>query len=543
MARTSALDIAMPPDEPERARDERHGDASEAALDATREFVAEELFSGAQGTPQRLGEFQLVRELGRGGMGTVYEAQDLSLGRRVALKVLRFGALGDAAAVERFQREAATVAKLHHTNIVPIFSVGSLDGVHYYAMQLIEGRTLADALRDGPVDVRRAAQWALQASEALAHAHRHGVIHRDVKPSNILLDGDERIWLTDFGLARRLDDPALTATDALLGTPRYMSPEQASLKRSEIDHRTDIYSLGATLYELMAGRPAFEGESSHQVIQAILTTDPDPPRRLRADVPRDLDTIVMKCLAKEPACRYALAGEVADELRRYLAGEPIRAARAFSEPGWRKVRQGLVMVILSLLAMFTITVLAGLLTLLSIPFLLGVLPMAITALSLLGLIGKWRCVGVPSRSGLRGPISGACLALTYSWTYAACAHIHANTQLLPRPSGPGPGWSERLAGTANLAALVGTAGFLYFLCRTAKFSRDDKLIRRANRLLVSSPVIAFAYLFLGRLNPEAVSRQPGPLGMLLLMGAIYWLWCYVALMSSLGEKIGDAQPP
>lgn len=327
-------------DEASCSSDEQLVDRRSADLEPTRDFAAKTDFLSKSATLAQLGDFKIVRELGRGGMGTVYEAEDAALGRRVALKVLRFGALGDAAAVERFQREAATVAKLHHTNIVPIFSVGSQDGVYFYAMQFVEGRTLADVLREGPVDLRRASQWALEAAEALAHAHHRGVIHRDIKPSNMLLDGDDRVWLTDFGLARRVDDPALTATDALLGTPRYMSPEQASLKRSEIDNRTDIFSLGATLYELVTGRPAFEGDSSHHVIQAILTIDPDSPRRLRPEIPRDLDTIVMKCLAKDPAQRYASASALADDLRAFLDSRAIRARQpSLAERAGRWVRR------------------------------------------------------------------------------------------------------------------------------------------------------------------------------------------------------------
>lgn len=295
---------------------------------------------GNADAPRQLGAFRVLREVGRGGMGVVYEADDVVLGRRVALKVLRFGALCGPEAVDRFEREATTVARLHHTNIVPIFSVGAEHGVHYYAMQFIEGRTLADVAHDGSVDARRAAGWALQAAEALDHAHRHGVIHRDVKPSNLLLDADGRIWLTDFGLARRLDDVTMSVTGALLGTPRYMSPEQASLVRSEIDHRTDIYSLGATLYELLSGVPAFAGDSPHQVIHAILTTDPEPPRQFRGDVPRDLDTIVMKCLEKDPTRRYASARELADDLRAWLDGRAIRARQpSLAEQAVRWLRQ------------------------------------------------------------------------------------------------------------------------------------------------------------------------------------------------------------
>jgi hypothetical protein len=203
-------------------------------------------------TPTRLGDFQIIGEVGRGGMGVVYEVEQLSLKRKVALKVLRFGAVADQDAMERFQREAETVAQLHHTNIVPIFAIGSHQSVSYYAMQFIEGRSLAAVSEESrkasaSLDPTEVACWGLQAADALAHAHQRGVIHRDVKPSNLILDPDGQIWLTDFGLAKRMDDLALSMTGALLGTPRYMSPEQASATKLPVDQRTDIYSLGATL--------------------------------------------------------------------------------------------------------------------------------------------------------------------------------------------------------------------------------------------------------------------------------------------------------
>jgi serine/threonine protein kinase len=195
---------------------------------------------------RRLGDFLIGRELGRGGMGAVYQAQQISLGRQVALKVLRFGGVADTEAVDRFRREAETVANLHHTNIVPIFSIGSEGGVNYYAMQYIAGRSLDRVLSesDEPLDPHTVAEWGLQAADALAHAHQRDVIHRDVKPSNLLLDDEGRIWLTDFGLAKRLDDVKLSMTGALLGTPQYMSPEQAEASLRVVDHRTNWSRAG-----------------------------------------------------------------------------------------------------------------------------------------------------------------------------------------------------------------------------------------------------------------------------------------------------------
>jgi tRNA A-37 threonylcarbamoyl transferase component Bud32 len=282
--------------------------------------------------PARLGDFQIVREVGRGGMGVVYEAEQLSLKRRVALKVLRFGVVADEDAMLRFQREAETVARLHHTNIVPIFAVGSEEGVSYFAMQFVEGRSLADVAAEGKIAGRPAApeqvaRWALQAAEALGHAHCRGVIHRDVKPSNLLLDAEGLVWLTDFGLAKRADEVTLTLSGVIMGTPRYMSPEQARAAREPVDHRSDLYSLGATLYELATGQPVFDAESARDVITQILNGEPVAPRRHCRTLPRDLETIILKCLQKDPARRYATADDLAGDLRSFVLGHSIRARR------------------------------------------------------------------------------------------------------------------------------------------------------------------------------------------------------------------------
>jgi len=258
-----------------------------------------------------LGDFRLIREVGRGGMGVVYEAEQISLGRQVALKVLPFAGTMDPRQLQRFQNEARAAACLHHTNIVPVYYVGCERGVHFYAMQLIEGSTLARVIADlstkaaprlsgngdrtvaytplpdgaGSPDTRpiaglstvsstkdgvffrTVAQLGIQAAEALDHAHQMGIIHRDVKPANLMVDAAGRLWVTDFGLAQVLSETRMTMTGDLVGTLRYMSPEQALAKRVVVDHRTDIYSLGLTLYELLALRPAFEGSDRQELLR------------------------------------------------------------------------------------------------------------------------------------------------------------------------------------------------------------------------------------------------------------------------------------
>ena len=279
----------------------------------------------------RIGDFVLADEIGRGGMGVVYRAHQVSLNRPVAIKILNLP-LSDPKVCERFQREAAMAAGLHHTNIVPIYEVGSDDGTYFYAMQLIEGNSLADVLKDAdePLDLERVAQWGLQAADALAHAHDEGVIHRDIKPSNLIIDENERLWLTDFGLARRMDDVRLSATGAVVGTPRYMSPEQAATISAPVAEQTDIYSLGATLYELVCGKVAVPGDHPVAVINNIMNRECQSPRAFRPEVSRDFETILLKCLEKQPRDRYDTAAALASDLRALVEDRPI-ASRPISK--------------------------------------------------------------------------------------------------------------------------------------------------------------------------------------------------------------------
>lgn len=360
----------------------------------------------------QVGDFRLLREVGHGGMGVVYEAEQISLRRRVALKVLPFAAAIDSRQLQRFRNEAQAAAQLHHNSIVPVYAVGTEGGVHFYAMQFIDGQSLAQLLvelrkkshADRPVPsaeagkssekstsresqspeseavmsstiistehsrqrrqyYRRVAKLIRQVADALEYAHQLGIVHRDIKPANLLLDSNGRLWVTDFGLALIRNNAGLTATGELVGTLRYMSPEQALGTAGVIDHRVDIYSLGVTLYELLTLVPAFDGEDRHDLIRRLAESDPRPPRAIDKDIPRELETIVLKAIAKSPSDRYASAREFSEDLQRFLDDRPIQARRPTlvdRMAKWARRHRGatlsaVVILVMALLALATTT--------------------------------------------------------------------------------------------------------------------------------------------------------------------------------------------
>jgi serine/threonine protein kinase/WD40 repeat protein len=360
--------------------------------------------------PEQLGDYHIVREIARGGMGIVYEAVQQSLGRHVALKVLPRCGGGDASQLERFRREARAAARLHHTNIVPVFGVGEHQGIHYFAMQFIQGQSLDNVLEEvkrlrhdektekeparamatcvagklltgkfspqepttdeqewpqqsTPRDAtpatlrvsatssststilnqpagayyRSVAQIGLQVADALDYAHQQGVLHRDIKPSNLILDTRGTVWITDFGLAKAEGAEDLTRAGDIVGTVRYMPPERF---QGRADVRGDIYSLGLTLYEMVTLRPAFAYSQKAPLLQSILHHDPVPPRQVDPRLPRDLETIILKAIAKEPSWRYKTAADMTEDLRRFLADRPVQARRArVAERAWRWCRR------------------------------------------------------------------------------------------------------------------------------------------------------------------------------------------------------------
>lgn len=348
---------------------------------------AEQFFESRQASAgmKTLGDFDLIREIGRGGMGIVYEARQRSLDRRVALKVLARGVGLSEKAIVRFRREAEAAAKLHHTNVVPIYQTGEEDGSYYYAMELIEGPSLEHVVeymkvsasqvksdfklkdQDKHAESKERPSWAADtvgvhcstinrrdaessaisavgksgdlqrfdrlaemiadAADALHHAHQNGVIHRDIKPANLLLAPDGRLSITDFGLARMLERPGMTLTGEFMGTPRYMSPEQIVSGRVPIDHRTDIYSLGATMYEMLTLQPAFVSRNREQVLSEILHKDPKLLRRSNRAIPKDLEAICLKAMQKDPDARYQTAKEMAEDLRRYIRRDIVHAKK------------------------------------------------------------------------------------------------------------------------------------------------------------------------------------------------------------------------
>lgn len=301
----------------------------------------------------RFGDYELVEEIARGGMGVVYRARQVSLDREVAVKLLRNGVLAGRDESERLRAEASAAAALQHPHIVAIHEVGEHEGQPFFSMEFIAGRDLAELTREGPLPARQAAELVATVADAVQHAHDRGVLHRDLKPSNVLVDLAGVPHVTDFGLARRVNvDSNLTLSGQVIGTPGYLSPEQAAGRSRDVTPASDTYSLGALLYHLLTARAPFVGETPTTVLRQVEDKEPVAPRLLNPAVPRDLETITLKALAKDSARRYATARELAEELNRFLRGEPILARPVGpAERAWRWARRNPVTAALSALSL------------------------------------------------------------------------------------------------------------------------------------------------------------------------------------------------
>jgi WD40 repeat protein len=283
-----------------------------------------------------VGDYELIEEIARGGMGIVFRARQLSLNRIVAVKALLFGEFASDPFIARFRAEAQAAAALQHPNIVAIHEVWEHSGQHFFSMEFVDGQTLAQIIKEGPLPSKRAARYVTTIARAVHYAHSRGIIHRDLKPSNVLIDSSDQPRITDFGLAKRFGADAAQSVTGVVGSPHYMSPEQAGQRGAQLGPATDVYSIGAILYHMLAGRPPFVGETMEEVLAQTLQSEPISPRLLNASVPRDLETICLKCLLKDPHRRYASAEELADDLDRFLQNKPI-LARAIT-PAERIVR-------------------------------------------------------------------------------------------------------------------------------------------------------------------------------------------------------------
>jgi WD40 repeat protein/tRNA A-37 threonylcarbamoyl transferase component Bud32 len=289
----------------------------------------------------RFGDYELLEEIARGGMGVVYKARQVSLNRIVAVKMILSGQLASAADVQRFRAEAESAARLQHPGIVAIHEIGQHDGQHFFSMDYVEGQNLAEFVGQKPLPPKQAAKYLKTVAEAIHYAHEHGILHRDLKPSNILIAQSGQPRVTDFGLAKQMKgDSDLTLSGQVLGSPNFMPPEQAAGKRGQLGPHSDVYALGAILFYMLTARPPFAGESMTETLQLVVNTEPPSPRLLNPAVPRDLETLCLKCLEKEPHRRYGAASELAEELTRFIADRPILARPAGRpEKAWRWCRR------------------------------------------------------------------------------------------------------------------------------------------------------------------------------------------------------------
>src|SRR5206468_2503505 len=273
-----------------------------------------------------LGDYELLEEVGRGGQGVVFRARQKSLNRTVALKVISLGQWASKAHLRRFRLEAEAAARLEHPGIVPIHEVGERDGSCYFSMQFIEGGQLDEVVRREPMPIRHTVELIAKVARTVHYAHDHGILHRDIKPGNILLDAKGEPHLTDFGLARLVEtESSITQTLDVIGTPSYMAPEQAVGNNAAVSTVTDVYGLGAVLYQLLTGQPPFAGGTTYETIKLLLYTEPRQPRDVNPKIDRDLSTICLKCLEKDPKRRYSSALALAEDLERWLKHEPILA--------------------------------------------------------------------------------------------------------------------------------------------------------------------------------------------------------------------------
>jgi serine/threonine-protein kinase len=455
--------------------------------------------------------YEVLEVLGRGGMAVVYKARQQSLRRVVALKVVLGGAHATADEVARFQVEAEAVAELHHPHIVQIYEVGRHDGCPYCCLEFIDGGNLADKLQTGPLPFEQAARLAETLARAMHAAHEHGIVHRDLKPGNVLLTADGVPKITDFGVAKRMDSElARTKTGAVLGTPGYMAPEQAAGRR-DVGPAADVYGLGALLYEMLTGRPPFQDETPLDTVLRVLSDEPVPPRRLRAKLPRDLQTICLKCLEKDPRRRYPSALALAEDLHNFLAGEPI-AARPPGPLGrldrWARRRPALAATWLGLACFYTNHLL---LLVLGTPDEGGSFHRVVSALTAVWAVGAAAFQWSASRTHWR-------LAATYGW---AAFDVLMLTLVLLQGDGPHsallPAYLLLIAGTA-LRLRIALVWFVTGLCvlgyqvlvaeaawRRPQFATD---LKGAVIFSLSLGILGLMQHFLLRRVGAALDREP-----------------------------------